>query len=453
MMSAPALVTQFQVPALPGAMIARPRLRLELREAVTLVCAPAGSGKTALVASALPSAAWVSLESTDDEPGRLWAAVLTALRVAGAVPEESALAALAPPLPASGDDFMPLFVNAVAELPEQAVLVLDDVHVLRSRACLAQLAFLILHLPDTLRLVLASRSDPRLPLHVLRVRGRLAELRATDLAFTEAEAGELLRAHGLELADELVRALHARTEGWGAGLRLAALSLQGRADPERFVAEFAGDDRVVGDYLLAEVLDRQTPRLRSFLLRTSLVERICGPLADAITGDDNGADALAELERTNGFVLGTDGHREWFRYHRLFATLLRTRAQRELGAEIPALHARAARWYAAHGRCVDALEHAVLAQEWDLAADVVAGHWFELYVHGDAAAVLRLAAQLPPERVAAHAELAAALACAALDVGDTATAALHLTRRTGGGRRSARPGDGAREARRGPAGG
>ncbi|MDA0183443.1 LuxR C-terminal-related transcriptional regulator [Solirubrobacter phytolaccae] len=427
---APALVTQFAVPPLPFGMVDRPRLTERLRsglsEPVTLVCAPAGSGKTALVAASVERAAWVTLEPTDDEPGRLWDAVLTALELAGAVPSDSALAGLAAPVRESRDAFMPLLVNALATLPEPVVLVLDDVHVLRSRECLTQLSFLLLHTPDTVRLVMTARSDPPLPLHVLRVRGRLAEIRATDLAFTLDESRELLQAHGLELHEELITALHGRTEGWGAGLRLAALSLQGREDPETFVADFAGDDRVVGDYLLAEVLDRQPPKLRAFLLRTSLVDRICGSLADALTNDGHGADTLATLERTNGFVLGVDGHREWFRYHRLFAKLLRTRAQRELHAELPKLHARAARWYAERGGCVDALEHAVLAGDHDLAVEVVAGHWFDLYVHGDAAAVRRLLAKLPPERLERDAELSAALACAALDVGDTDSAELHI---------------------------
>ena len=192
------------------------------------------------------------------------------------------------------------------------------------------------------------------------------------------------------------------------------------------MAEFAGDDRVIADYLVAEVLDRQPPRLRAFLLRTALVDRVCGSLADALTGESNGADTLATLERTNGFVLGVDGHREWFRYHRLFAKLLRTRAERELAAKLPDLHARAARWYAARGASVDALGHAVQAREWDLAVEVVADHWFDLYVRGDAAAVRALLSQLPPDRLEQDAELAAALACAALDVGDTEAAERHL---------------------------
>src|SRR4051794_10306681 len=219
---APALVTQFAIPSLPFGMVERERLSERLRngldEAATLVCAPAGSGKTALVAAeaqrAAPPVAWITLEPTDDEPGRLWDAVLTALELAGAVPADSALAALAAPVRESRDTFMPLLVNALAELPEPVVLVLDDVHVLRSRECLTQLAFLLLHTPNTLRVVLTARSDPRVPLHVLRVRARLAELRAHDLAFTEEEADELLKAHGLDLTPDLVKALHARTEGW-----------------------------------------------------------------------------------------------------------------------------------------------------------------------------------------------------------------------------------------------
>ena len=429
------MVTQFAVPSLPFGMIERPRLTERLRaglaEPVTFVCAPAGSGKTALVAAEVRAGtyghvAWVTLEESDDDPGRLWDAVLTSLEMTGAVPAGSALAALAAPLRESRGAFMPLLVNALSELPEPVVLVLDDAHVLRSRDCLAQLSFLLLHTPETLRLVLTARTDPALPLHVLRVRGRLTEIRAADLAFTEDEAAELLSVHGLALPEALVRALHVRTEGWGAGLRLAALSLQGREDPEAFVAQFAGDDRVVGDYLLAEVLDRQPARLRTFLLRTSIVERVCGGLADALTGEARGAETLATLERTNGFVLGVDAHGEWFRYHRLFARLLRTRAEREIEDELGLLHARAARWYAERGESRDALDHAVAACDWDLAVEVVAEHWFDLYVRGDAAAVRALADVLPADRLQMDAELAAALACAALDIGDTDAAEMHL---------------------------
>ena len=370
--------------------------------------------------------AWVSLEPGDDDPHRFWDAILTSLTLAGAAPAGSALAALAAPVRDSRNTFMPLFVNALAELAEPVVLVLDDVHIARSRECLSDLGFLVLHAPDTLRLVLGARADPAVPLHVLRVRGRLVEVRAADLAFTEPEAAALFEAHGVDLAPELVAALCARTEGWGAGLRLAAHSLQGRDDPERFVREFAGDDRVVGDYLLAEVLDRQPPRLRSFLLRTSIVDRVCGDLADALTTQGSSSDILVELERTNGFVLGVDSRREWFRYHLLFAKLLRTRAARELGDELPRLHDRAARWYAAHGMGSQALQHAVAASDWDLAVELVAEHWFDLFVRGQGSAIRRLVDVLPADRQRGDAELAAALACAAFEVGDGDAGAAHL---------------------------
>jgi LuxR family transcriptional regulator, maltose regulon positive regulatory protein len=425
------LVTQLGVPPAPVGLIERPRLleRVGFAEPLTLVCAPAGSGKTALVAQGARGGAhrvaWVSLEPSDDDPRPLWGAVLAALDAAGAVPAGSALAGLAPPVRESRATFMPLLVNALAELPERVVLVLDDVHLLRSRVCLAELSFLVLHAPSTLRLVLIARSDPALPLHVLRVRGGVQEIRAADLAFTVAEADALLWAHGLELPEPLVAALHARTEGWAAGLRLAALGLQGHAAPERFVAEFAGDDGIVADYLVAEVLLRQPATRRAFLLRTSLVDRVCGELADALTGESNGAAMLAELERTTGFVLRVDGARGWYRYHGLLAQLLRSRAHGELAAEEAALHRRAAGWYAGNGAGKDALRHAVAAADWDLALEVVAGHWFELYVRGDADAIRGLVDVLPAERLEGDAEVSAALACAALDAGDVAGAERH----------------------------
>jgi len=435
---APALVTQFTPPSPPFALVERPRLAERIarpREAVTLVCGPAGSGKTALLSSVLghdpeQRVAWVSLEPDDDSPARLWSTVLTSLTHAGAAPEGSALAALAPPVRDSRHAFMPLLVNALAELPEPVVLVLDDVHLVRSKECLADLSFLVLHAPERFRLVLGARADPALPLHVLRVRGGLVEVRAADLAFTQDEAAALFAAHGLELAGELVAALVARTEGWGAGLRLAAHSLQGRDDPGRFVTEFAGDDRVVGDYLLAEVLDRQPPRLRSFLLKTSIVDRVCGDLAATLTGQRASGDILAELERTNGFVLGVDSRREWFRYHVLFAKLLRTRAARELPKELPALHDRAARWYADHGLGSQALRHAVEGEQWDLAVELVAEHWFDLLVHGHGTAIRTLVDVLPADRQQHDAEVAAALACAAFEVGDAHAGARHLAHAT-----------------------
>jgi LuxR family maltose regulon positive regulatory protein len=426
-----AIATQFVAPPQPYGLIERPRLseRLAagLRGPVTLVCGPAGSGKTTLLASALRPdrgrrVAWVSLEPEDDEPRRLWYAVLTALSTAG-VP-----AALlgSPPAGDERSTFLPLLINGLAELTEPVILVLDDVHHLRSREVLADLSFLLLHNQGPLRIVLSSRADPALNLHLLRVRGGLTEIRMLDLAFTESEAAELIAAHGLELAPDLMRALRARTEGWAAGLRLAALSLQRSRDPEGFVREFAGDDRVIADYLLAEVLDRHSPEQRRFLLQTSIADRICGDLARAVTGRDGSADLLAGLERTTGFVIALDSRREWYRYHRLFANLLQCRARRELSEELPQLHGRAAHWFAARGFHAHSLRHAVAASDWELAVSLILNHWLELLMRGHGGLVRRLAEQLPEDVRSADSELAAVLACAALETGEADAATAHM---------------------------
>jgi LuxR family maltose regulon positive regulatory protein len=430
------LVTQFTVPAPPFGMVERERLstllRAGLARPVTLLCAPAGSGKTSLLSSALGAAAplpiaWLALEAGDDAPERFWRAVLTALRRTGSAPAESDLATLPAPSRETVADFPPLLVNALAELPERIALVLDDVHLIRSRTSLRQLAFLLLHAPPTLAIVLSSRADPVLPLHVLRVRGELTEIRACDLAFTIDEAAALLREHDVQLAGPLVCALRARTEGWAAGLRLAAMNLRGNDQPERYVVEFAGSDATIGDYLVAEVLDRQRPRLRRFLLQTSILDQVSGELADAVTGGDGGSDTLELLERTNGFVLPLDPRHEWFRYHLLLATLLRARAAHELGVDITELHRRAARWYDARGLCVQALKHAMTGDDTDFGLEVIGAHWFELFARGRSAEIRSLAESLPSDRVRADPELAAILACAAFEAGDPEAGAEHLS--------------------------
>ena len=276
----PLLATQLAIPPLPRGIVERTRLREALDHGLdgplTLICGPAGSGKTILLSSTLAEyagrVAWVSLNPGDDRPGRLAAALQAVLGTGGLAVDESPLT----------------LVEVVAAVREPVVLALDDVHVLRARRCLEQLSALVMHPPENLRLVLCSRSDPVLPLHQARLHGSLTEIRVRDLAFTPSEANDLLLSHGLELGPDLVETLCRRTEGWAAGLRLAALGLQNRPDPEQFVADFAGDDRVVADYLLAEVLSGERPTRRRFLLQTSIAERLCGDLADAITGSDDG---------------------------------------------------------------------------------------------------------------------------------------------------------------------
>jgi len=412
------LVTQFTAPRPPAALVERDRLATLLRsglsQPVTLVCAPAGAGKTTLMSTVLGSeAAWLSLEPGDDAPDRFWRAVLLALRNAGAE-----LPALRDPSRRTADTFPPLLVNALAELPERVVLAIDDVQLIRSRSCLAQLAFLVLHAPPTLALVLGSRADPALPLHVLRVRGQLTEIRARELAFTAEEAAALLTAHELELPRDLIAALCARTEGWAAGLRLAALGLRASDDPERYVREFTGSDAVVGDYLVAEVLERLPARVRRFLLETSILERMTGELADAVTESDGGADTLDMLDRTNAFVVAVDQRRQWFRHHGLLAALLRARARRELGDALDERHRRAARWYAGCGMSVPALRHALEGGGPELGLEIVGASWFELLACGRSADILALIDRLPPERV--QPGTAAIAACAAFDAGDGA---------------------------------
>jgi len=241
--------------------------------------------------------------------------------------------------------------------------VIDDAHVLDSRKVLPQLELLVLRAPPELRFVLAARRDLRLGLHRLRLEGELTEIRPADLRFSLAEAQALFGAAGVEVPGDALARLHRRTEGWAAGLRLAALSLAGHPDPERFAAEFSGTDRTVAEYLLAEVLDRQSEEVRRLLLRTSVLERVSGPLADVLTGRPGGERILQDLERAGGFVVALDGRRSWFRYHRLFADLLQLELRRTEPDARAALHGAAAGWLAGHGHPVEAVRQAQAAED------------------------------------------------------------------------------------------
>ena len=249
--------------------------------------------------------------------------------------------------------------------------------------------------PPELRFVLATRHDVRLGLHRLRLEGELAEIREPDLRFTVAEARELFAAAGVDLPDPAP--LVERTEGWAAGLRLAALSLAGHPDPGRFAAEFSGTERTVAEYLLAEVLDRQGEPVRRLLLRTSILERVNGELADLLTGDSGGERVLQDLEAANAFVVALDARRSWFRYHHLFADLLQLELRRTEPDQVAGLHRAAAGWFAGHGYPVEAIRHAQAAQDWDLAGRLLADHWPGLYLDGQAAVIHELLAGFPAE--------------------------------------------------------
>jgi LuxR family maltose regulon positive regulatory protein len=398
-----------------GGIVSRPRLfeRLAAPARVTVVSAPPGSGKTVLLRSWIREsglaerAAWVPVGRGERDPQRFWLAVLGALRQTppGLVLVQPVTAA--PDL--DGWAITERLLADLAPLADRVWLVIDDVHELGPDT-LRQLELLVMRAPQELRFVLVTRHDVRLGLHRLRLEGELAEIRGPDLRFTVAEAGELFAAAGLQLPEAAAAMLRDRTEGWAAGLRLAALSLAGHPDPARFAAGFSGTERTVAEYLLAEVLDRQGEAVRRLLLRTSILERVNGELADLLTGDEGGERVLQDLELAGAFVVSLDPARFWFRYHQLFAGLLALELRRAAPGEVTGLHQAASGWFAGHGFPVEAIRHAQAAGDWAEAARLLAGHWPGLYLDGQAAAVHELLAGFPAEASTADADLAAVAA-------------------------------------------
>jgi LuxR family transcriptional regulator, maltose regulon positive regulatory protein len=412
-------------------VVARPALfgRLGGPTRVTVIAAPAGSGKTVLLRSWIAEAglagqaAWVAGREARD-PQRFWLAVLGALRQTG--PGAGLVRAVSAAPDLDGWALAEGLLHDLAPLDDPIWLVIDDVHELDPDT-LRQLELLLMRASPVLRFVLAARHDVRLGLHRLRLEGGLAEIRARDLTFTLEEAGELFAAAGVKLDEPTLAMLHDRTEGWAAGLRLAALSLAGRPDPARFAAEFSGSERTVAEYLLAEVLERQPAAVRRLLLRTSVLERVNGELADLLTGDEGGERVLQDLEAAGAFVVSLDAARSWFRYHQMFADLLRLELRRAAASDVPGLHAAAAGWFAAHELPVEAVRHAQAAQDWDLAARLLASHWPALHLDGRAATVHELLAGFPPGMSTAHAELAVVAAADELAQGSLEAAERYLT--------------------------
>jgi LuxR family maltose regulon positive regulatory protein len=398
---------------------------------VTEVSAPAGSGKTLLLRSWIGEsglaerAAWVPVQGEERDPQRFWLSVFGALRGTAAGSE------LVRPLSAApGLDGWALVERLLADLgglEDRVWLVIDDVHELRSAEASRQLELLVMRAPASLRFVLVTRHDLRLGLHRLRLAGELTEIRAADLRFTPEEAKALYKAARIPLSDPALAMLHERTEGWAAGLRLAALSLAGHPDPDRFAAEFSGSERTVAEYLLAEVLERQPEPVQRLLLRTSVLERVNGELADLLTGGSGGERALQELEQANAFVVALDARRSWFRYHQLFADLLQLELRGEAPAELPALHAAAAGWYAEHGFPLEAVRHAIAAEDWDMAGRVLSDDWLGLGLRGLGATAHEFLARFPVGVIAADAELAARMAGDELARGSLEEAERYLT--------------------------
>ena len=319
--------------------------------------------------------------------------------------------------------------RVASELAEQTnvvVLVIDDLHELSSADALTQLEHLLAVLPSSARVVLSSRRDPPIRLHQLRLADEVAEIRAGDLRFTERETRELLAASGISLSDSGAAALYQRTEGWAAGLRLAVISLSGHPDPERLVDEFSGTDRAIGEYLMAEMLERQPSEVQSMLLRTSLVDRLNGELADLLAGRSGSEQMLLELEDANAFVVSLDAQRTWFRYHQLLADFLRLELRRTLADEVPDLHRRAAQWFADHGYVVEAVRHTLAAGDWADAARLVADHSFRWVLDGQAGTIRAVLQAFPEGASADHPDLALAHAATELNQGRLAEAAAQL---------------------------
>jgi LuxR family maltose regulon positive regulatory protein len=388
--------------------------------------APAGSGKTVLLRSWISEAglagraAWVSARPDERDSQQFWLSVLDALRQT--VPGSALVRELTAAPGLDGWAVVERLLKNLAPLDDRVWLVIDDVHELGSADILRQLELLVMRAPPELRFVLATRRDVRLGLHRLRLEGELTEIRPADLRFSLAEARELFAAAGVELPEPALVLLYERTEGWAAGLRLAALSLAGHPDPARFAAEFSGSDRTVAEYLLAEVLERQSQEVRRLLLRTSVLERVSGPLADALTGSAGGERVLLELEAANAFVVPVDAARSWFRYHHLFAGLLQLELRRTAPAEVDGLHRAAAHWFTDHGYPVEAVRHAQLAGDWTSAARLLADYWPGLQLDGQAATLHALLARFPAEARSADAELAVLGAADELAVGSLAEA-------------------------------
>jgi LuxR family transcriptional regulator, maltose regulon positive regulatory protein len=396
---------------------------------VTIISAPAGSGKTSLLRAWADRQgqphrlAVVQVQRDQQDAQQFCMGLLDAVRHAtGAVNG-------AEPQPATPEfnarAMADKVLSALADARGDITLVIDDLHELNSPDALGQLTRLLTNLPPHAHALLTSRRDvPRLRLHQLRLAGELAEIRAADLRFSERETRELLEAAGIALSEAGVALLHQRTEGWAAGLRLAAISLAGHPDPERFVAEFSGSDRTVAEYLVDEMLERQPAEIQDLLLRTCLLDRVNGELADLLTGRPGSERILLELEDANAFVVSLDPERTWFRYHHLFADLLRLELRRRIPEEMPGLHRRAAGWFIRHGQVVDAIRHTQAAGDWPGAARMLADHTFSLTLDGQAQTMQALVRAFPPG--ADHPELALVRAAGDLVQGRLDEAAAHL---------------------------
>jgi LuxR family transcriptional regulator, maltose regulon positive regulatory protein len=394
------LASKIFIPPPRPMLVRRPRLMKVLNggldRALTLISAPAGSGKTVLAAEWAGScgrpAAWLSLDEGDNDPAGFLSGLVACLRTISADVGAGASAVLQSARPQPTESLLTALLDDIAALPTAFLLVLDDYHCIDAAPVGDALAFLLEHRPQQMHLAVVTRQDPDLPLARLRARAQLTEVRATDLRFTLAETAEFLnQSMGLDLPAEYVAALEARTEGWAAGLQLAAISLRGREETRKFIRSFTGSNSFVADFLMEEVLRRQPEDLVRFLLRTSVLDRLCGPLCDAVAAapSESGQETLERLERANLFLVPLDSERRWYRYHGLFADLLRQRLRGRAGESAAELHLRASRWYEDNGMEGEAFRHAAAGGDLDLAGRLIDGNGMPLHFRGAITPVLR----------------------------------------------------------------
>jgi LuxR family maltose regulon positive regulatory protein len=441
--STPVLATKLYIPPPRPNMVRRPRLIARLDEGrrrgcrLTLISAPAGFGKTTLVGDWLAGygrpAAWLSLDAGDSDPARFLTYLVAALQTIAPHVGEGVMGVLQSPQPPPIDSMLTALLNDITTISDQFILVLDDYHVIEAKAVDRALTFLLDHLPPQLHLVIATREDPQLPLARLRAGGHLTELRAADLRFTQAEAAAfLIEVMDLTLSTEDVAALETRTEGWVAGLQLAAISLQGHLDAKdaaSFITSFSGSHHFVTDYLVEEVLQQQPEHVQRFLLRTSILDRLCGPLCEAVVRDPTapGQATLEYLEHANLFLIPLDDERRWYRYHHLFAELLRQRLWQRIASStedaedhLNELHIRASIWYEAQGLDLEAFQHAAAAHDMERAARIMmGGKRIPMYLRGAMTAVLDWLASLPKTFLDARPALLVRYASGLLVIGQT----------------------------------
>jgi LuxR family maltose regulon positive regulatory protein len=402
------LQTKLYIPTLRPNLVPRSRLVEQLNQGLqqarklTLISAPAGFGKTTLVSewvagNELP-AAWLSLDEGDNDPTRFLTYLVAALQTITANIGKGVLGVLQSPQPPPTEAVLTPLINEIATIPDRIILVLDDYHLIETQPIHAALIYLLDHLPPQLHLVIATRDDPQLPLARLRARGQLTELRAADLHFTSVEAAEFLnQVMGLDLSTEDIAALETRTEGWIAGLQLAAISMQGHKDTTSLIKSFTGSHRFVLDYLIEEVLEQQSENVQTFLLLTSILDRLTGSLCDALTGQQNGKATLEILERTNLFIIPLDEERRWYRYHHLFTDLLRQRLRQTQLEQVPTLHRRASEWYEQNGFVDEAIEYALRGEDFERAAHLIEKATEVVWVRSENTKLQRWLDRLPTE--------------------------------------------------------